>query len=208
MKNYITLFFQTLSKILKADRKPSFGECLETFKNLGFTLNPGVTIEDIREICDPDNSRRNPYEELYSAFGKTIEREPWTPICNKCWDFDTEFIEGNGSYIEILKNVSRLTNGELGFENLQDHVDIQNKSAWVSFRCNGEDFKWDLKVKNDWADETLFSKIQELAVKNATQGRFTYYQLFGQDFVLGFLTPEEFQKFRNDTGLASLKWLK
>jgi hypothetical protein len=188
--------------------KPTFQEQLETFKELGFTLNKGVDTTDINRWQGGHKEFEDqPYHLLYQTLGQTIEREPWTPITNKCWDFDLEAIEDHGAYIEIMENISRITNGDLIFENLKDYVDIEEKKAWVSFTCKGHNYKWNLKVDDDWADGDLFDKVQELADKYKTNAKFTFFDTGGQDFVLGYHTKEELETINRKTGLG-LVWLK
>ncbi len=189
-------------------KQPTFQEQLETFKELGFTLNQGISISDINRWEGGYKEFVNkPYHLMYQTLGQTIEREPWTPITNKCWDFDLEAIEDNGAYVNIMENISRITNGDLVFENLKDYVDIEEKKAWVSFTCKGENYKWELKVDDDWADEKLFNNAQELADKYKTNRRFTYFNTGGQDFVLGYHSKEELELIKQKTGLE-IDWLE
>ncbi len=186
----------------------SFQEQLETFIELGFTLNENVNISDInRWEGEHEEFKDRPFHLLYQTLGQTIEREPWTTFTNKCWNFDLEAIEDHGSYVDIMENISRITNGDLVFENLQDYVDIEENKAWVSFTCNGDNYKWDLKVDDDWADGDLFDKVQALADNYQTKGRFTYFNTGGQDFVLGYHTEDELYSIRQKTGLE-IVWLK
>lgn len=187
---------------------PTFDQQLETFKQLGFTLNPNIDTSDIN--CWQGGLKEfedNPYTTMYQTLGLTIEREPWTPLTNKCWNFDLEAIEDHGAYIEIMKNISRITNGDLIFENIEDYVDIYEGKAWVSFTCKGDRYKWDLKVDNDWADGDLFDKVQTLTDKYKTKGKFTFFNTGGQNIVLGYSTSEELEKIRETTGLE-IVWLK
>jgi len=116
---------------------------LEVLERHGFTLNRGVSISDIDRW---GNGRKQfespPYTLLYRTLCQTIEIEPWiTLVKDKCWDFDTEAIEDHGSYIEILKNLQRISRGEINFENLKDFVDVEKGVAWVSFTFQGYDHK-------------------------------------------------------------------
>ena len=187
---------------------PTFDEQLETFKLLGFELNSGVDTSDINRWQTGHKEFEDlPYHLMYQTLGQTIEREPWTPITNKCWDFDLEAIVDHGDYIRVLQNISRITNGELIFDTIEDYVDIENGIAWVSFNCNGEKYKWDLAVNDDWADGDLFDKVQALTTIYKTKGKFTFFNTGGQDFVLGYSTQEELEKLKQITGLEIL-WLK
>ena len=188
--------------------KPTLDKQLEVFRELGFSFNEGVDTSDIKRWEGGHKEfEDHPFHLLYQTLGQTIEREPWTPITNKCWNFDLEAIEDHGAYVDIMKNISRITNRELVFENIQDYVDIEEGKAWVSFACKGDNYKWDLKVDNDWADGDLFDKVQALTEKYKTKGKFTFFNTGGQDFVLGYHTSEELEKIRQATGLE-IVWLK
>lgn len=186
-------------------KKTSFEEQFEIFKELGFELNVGTNKSDI-ERWDEQSFLDEPFSLLYITLGQTIEREPWTPLTNKCWDFDTEAIEDHGSYVDILKNLQRITRGSLKFENVKDYVNIEEEKAWVSFTFNGKDYKWNLKIDNDWVDTDLFSKIVNLTENSTSKGRYTYFDTGGQNAVIGFETAESLKEIKKKTGLK-IVWL-
>lgn len=184
----------------------SFEEQLETFRKLGFQLNAGTSISDIDRWGGKNDFEGEPFKLLYITLGQTIEREPWTPLTDRVWDFDTEAIEDHGAYVEIMKNFERITRGEIKFVNLKDYVDVENKKAWVSFSIGGRSYKWNLKVDDDWADPELSSKVVELTRTLKTKGKFTYFNTGGQDAVIGFETPESRDSIIKATGLK-IEWL-
>ena len=187
-------------------KKVTFEHQWTTFQKLGFTLNDGISKADfIATFGSESDFEEDPWQGMYIAFGMEIDAEDYAPVTNKCWHFDMESINAPGDYVDILKNIGRITNHELKFENIKDHVDIDNQQAWVSFEMNGEAYKWDLKVDADWADPALFYHVQKLTTKYKTSGRFTYY-LLGQDFILGYESESNFKKIRAQTDLA-LEWL-
>ena len=199
---------ESLQKVLENNLEPknlSFEEQFEIFKELGFELNSGVDKSDI-ERWDEEDFIDEPFSLMYITLGQTIECEPWTPLTNKCWEFDTETIEGHGSYVDIIKNLERITRGNLKFENVKDYVDIEEEEAWVSFTFNGKDYKWDLKVDNDWADIDLFSKIVNLTENNKFKGQYTYFDTEDQNAVIGFETSESLKQIKDKTGLK-IEWL-
>ncbi len=184
----------------------SFEQQLETFKKLGFTLNPTISVADVDRWGGKKEFDTPPFMMLYITLGQTIEREPWTPLTDRVWDFDMEAIEDHGAYVDIMKNLERITRGELKFSSLKDYVDLENKKAWVSFSVRGKAYKWNLKVDNDWADTQLFTNVVELTKILKTKGRFTYFDTGGQDAVIGFETPESRDAIVNATGLK-IEWL-
>lgn len=198
---------QSIDTPPKVDKRViSFEKQLETFKRLGFKLNPGISISDVDRWGRTNNFEEEPFKLLYITLGQTIEREPWTPLTDRVWDFDTEAIEDHGAYVEIMKNLERITRGEIKFVNLKDYVDVENKKAWVSFSIGGRSYEWNLKVDDDWADPELFSKVVELTRTLKTKGKFTYFNTGGQDAVIGFETPGSRDSIINATGLK-IEWL-
>lgn len=72
-------------------RKIDIKSQLKTFKRLGFEINNGVDINEvIKNWGGAEEFEKYPYSFLYMTFGSTIEREPWAPVTNKVWHFDTE----------------------------------------------------------------------------------------------------------------------
>ncbi|WP_348744228.1 hypothetical protein [Tenacibaculum sp. 190524A05c] len=187
-------------------KNPTFEQQLEVFKELGFELNNGTNKSDI-ERWEKQEFLDEPFTLMYITLGQTIEREPWTPLTNKCWDFDTEAIEDHGSYIEIFENLERITRGKLKFENVKDYVNIEEGKAWVSFTFSGKDYKWNLEVDDDWVDTDLFSKVVELTEKVKSKGRYTYFDTGGQNAVIGFETEKSLKEIKNRTSLK-IEWLE
>jgi hypothetical protein len=145
---------------------------------------------------------KDPWSLMLITLGQTIEKDPWTPITNKCWHFDTEAIEDHGSYIDIIENINRISGPYLRFTNIKDFVDIEKKSAWVSFDLNDRDYKWDIKVDDDWVDMNLFKRIQNAIRLASAIGKFYWYDTGGQSFVMGYYTEEELKEIEKKTGLV------
>jgi hypothetical protein len=193
---------QTNSKPTENEQKVSFENQLKTFQQLNFNLNKNVEELDINRWPNGYKEfEETPFSLMYMTLGQEIEREPFTPLTNKCWDFDTEAIEDHGAYIRIIQNLERITRGELKFYNIKDFVDIEKGKAWVSFTLNEDNYKWDMKVNNDWVDADIFPKIVSLTNKYNTKGKFTYFNTGGQNAVIGYETTESFAKIKKATGL-------
>lgn len=185
----------------------SFAQQLKLFHDLGFVFNEGSSQDDLISMWGKDAFGKEPYSLMYISLGSTIEKEPWTPITNNAWHFDTEAIEDHGAYVSILEELQRISRGELIFKNISDVVDHETEKASVSFEINGEKYKYDLKWNNDWVDPAIFSRVVDLTKKYNTKGRFTYFDTGGQDCVIGYATPPELKEIRSKTGLNIL-WLK
>ncbi len=189
-----------------AKQHVSFEQQLEIFKRLGFKLNEGTSLSDVDRWGGKSEFESPRFVTLYQTLGQTIEREPWTPLTNRVWDFDVEAIEDHGAYVDIVKNLERIARGEIKFDNVKDYVDIEERTAWVSFTLRGKRYKWNLTVDDDWADPGLFSKVVELTRSLNTKGRYTYFNTGGQNAVIGYETPKSLEAIKKATGLK-IEWL-
>jgi len=170
-------------------------------------LNPKVDGSEIELLKKDLSIEKQPYRLLYMYLGRETSKEPWIPLTDRVWDFDTEAIEDHGAYVSIVRNLERISRGELKFENVRDYVDIEEGKAWVSFSIKGKAYKWKLKVEDDWVDPDFFSKIVALTRTLRTNGRFTYFDTGGQNFVVGYETPAGLDTLTKGTGLKII-WLE
>lgn len=191
---------ENINKIPKA----TFEEQLTAFKELGYTFNNEIDKHDLLYLNNEEDYEAEPYSLLYYTWAEIADTKD-KPISNNCWHFDYESIENEGDYIAIIKNLERISDGQLTFTNVQDSIDFDNETAWVSFDINGTHYKYDLTFDNDWADHVLFENIQALAEKYNTKGKFTVYSL-GQSVVFDFMTETELQNFKKVTRLDP-EWL-
>jgi len=188
----------------KALRDPAaaFKAALDKLITAGIKINPGVRESDIYNRWTAVLAYySSPIEALYITLGDSTEYEPYTNFSDSCWHFDMEAVEGEGSYARILENLKRISNGDLDFRNITDYCnDDEDNKAWISFEFNGDKYKWDLDVDDDWVDSYLFDKIQNLCRKYNKKGRLTYFSE-GQGFVTSYLTEDEFNKISEMTQL-------
>ena len=162
LKGYKLYKFLKLN--VKKIPKVSFEEQLKWFQDFGFQLNDGISKEDLLAFYGTASEYENqPWELLYITFGYTAEREPWIPLTNDCWHFDTECIEGSGSSIEILENLKRISKNELNFKNIKDFIDFENGKAWVSFEFNdgGQNWPKNFFLKTKSVEVILYQLIEK-----------------------------------------------
>ena len=139
--------------------------------------------------------------------GGTVERGDFQPISNDLWHFDTECIYGDGDYMRIAERLACLSKGALAISNVRDHVNLEESVAWLEFEFQGKRVYWDFEVQNDWVDVTVFSRFVELFRSIPSDARFTYGDLGGQDFLIGFSTNEQTQALRALTGVKFEWWI-
>jgi len=135
---------------------------IKALSDLGLNLNEGVSIDDLLYSWDRKDYESKPFDTILFSYGSEVEREPWgRNVCDRVWNFDVEFIEGNGSYVEIVKRFSLVTNTSERVSDIKDLVDFESGEAWVSYTIDGEHRKYNIVIDNDWADPDAVASIME-----------------------------------------------
>lgn len=133
---------------------------LETLAQLGLPLNDGVTVDDLLYSWGREDYESKPYDTLLFMLGSEVEREPWgRNVCDRAWNFDVECIEDVGSYVTIVENLCRVAGMPNLVSDLEDFVDIENKSAWLKYTIDGQQRQFNVPVDNDWADPETVSAV-------------------------------------------------
>lgn len=138
--------------------------------------------------------------------GGELEVEPFQYASDNIWHFDTECIEDHGDYAKITHRMLDLAGDALPLEGIEDYVDIEEGEAWLAFNSNGKGYKWTAAVEDDWVDPNILSQFAELLAERNAGKRFTYFDLEGQDCLIGCSTPEQFERLKDETGL-NFQWL-
>ncbi len=170
---------------------------LRALADCGLKLKDEFGVPDLVNSWGREALDEPGYNLTLVCLGMTQEEPPWTPHCQNLWHFDTECIDGDGSYARIAKRLAEMAQGSLPLSDLQDHVDIENGEAWVRFRFQGKPIQIDCLVEDDWVDTRIFSRFVELLAKSASNKLFVYYDLGGQDCIIGCVTREQFAKLRS-----------
>ena len=117
------------------------------------------------------------------------------------WHFDSECIEDRGAYVRIAERIRDLTGGRLALSNLRDHVDLEAGTAWLAFSSGGQDYRWDLRVDDDWVDPAVFEKFDQVLGHQAPGLRLICCDLGGQDCLLLAGGTKRLERLRIETGL-------
>ena len=141
----------------KPEYKGSSGPLVEQLHALaecGIRLSPDVTPELLAKRFSPEGSEKDS-SRLLCVLGEEINVDPENDkrsgyFSDDIWHFDTECIEGDGSYAAIAERMSILAKGDLPLRNVEDDIDLEEGVAWLSFTLDGQRHKWPLKVDDDW----------------------------------------------------------
>jgi len=195
----------------RKQQKRSFEEQLRVLAGCGVDLNMGVRGESLLHSFSREQFEAEPFRLLLCVMGGEAEDparagESGYPSDN-VWHFDTECIEGDGSYRRIAISMSALAQGDLPLMDIEDSVDLEAGTAWLSFWLNGKSERWTAKVEDDWVDPEMLSRFARLLESRGTNRRYTYIDLQGQDCLIGCATKEEKVRLERATGLK-VEWLK
>jgi hypothetical protein len=174
----------------------SLEEKLEALASCGITLRPEFSIDDLLSSWDRAEYEEPGFELTLVGIGMTQEEPPWKPRSENLWHFDTECIEDHGAYAAIAKRMVELAGGSLPLTDIEDYVDIEECKAWLSFKLESKSIKIDLAVEDDWVDSKIFGHFARLLAEKDRSKTYLYYDLGGQDCIIGCLDRENYQKLR------------
>jgi hypothetical protein len=193
------------SKFLR--KKLPLAEQIRIVRECGLEPNPGINLTEAIAGFAESAYEDDPFRLLLVMMGSETEDKSHRQICDSLWHLDTECIEGPGDYVRVAERMTALTRGDLRLERINDHVDLENEEAWVSFSLDGKEMKWHANIDDDWIDAGILSLFAELLATRKTEKRYTYLDLGGQDCLIGCATPEQLAKINNATRL-NFTWLK
>lgn len=189
-----------------AGEKPSFEQQVQVFKKLGFEFNPGADTSDLNRWGGHKRYEDQPYAVMYMELGSYTGKEPKTPLTNKCWHLDREQIRAKSGYSDLLRNLQRITGGEITFEAFKENLDPANGISRLSFTVKGKLFSWQLKIADGTFDSDLFANLTELTQQVKSIRQFTVFELNGENLVIGFENRDGLYAIRKATGLH-ISWM-
>ena len=173
---------------------------LQILADCGLRLSDPFTPQDLLESWGREDYEKPGFDLVLVGLGMTEEREPWRKHCANLWHFDAECIEDHGDYKRIVERMVEMARGSLPLENIRDHVDLEKGEAWFSFTFRGQETRVECRVDNDWVDSTIFVRFVDLLGKTDPDKVFIYYDLGGQDCIIGCVTKTHLKRL-NDEGI-------
>ena len=183
----------------------NFDRQLERFYQLGFFTDPKEVKRELLFAEDKSLFENDPFRLMYIYLASGYQREPFKPLTNRCIFLDSECIEDQGIYVELMQEFIRITRGEISINNFEDFLDFDSGKASISFDHRQERICWDLRIDNDWIDMRILDNLVQLSDEINTNGKYSYL-LTGQTFVLGYHSKEEFNTLSSLIG-KELTWL-
>ena len=171
-------------------------EKLAALATCGITLRPEFSVDDLLSSWGRAQYEEPGFDMTLVGVGMTQEEPPWTPRSDMLWHFDTECIEDHGSYVAIATRLKELAGGSLPLTRIEDYVDLEEGEAWLSFEIGGKTTKIDCQVDDDWVDAAVFAPFVRLLADHDPSKIFLYYNLGGQDCIIGCLDKADYGKLR------------
>ena len=178
----------------------------KTLSLCGIKLRAGLTVEHLMTSIERETFEEEPYTLLLSLMGRQLPVEPHYYASDDIWCCDMECVEDHGDYVRIAERLRDLAAGAFPLENIKDHVEIDERIAWLSFRLDDKDYKWTASVVDDYVDPQILGQFAQLFADRQTAKRFTMFDLGGQACLIGCSTPDELAKLADRTQLE-FDWL-
>lgn len=170
---------------------------LEILADCGLKLASPFTINDLLKPWGREDYEKPGFNLTLTGLAMTEEEEPWRPHCVNLLYMDTECIEDHGDYKRIVERMADITQGAMHFDNVKDYIDIDEEKAWFSFTFQGKEIKINCKVDDDWLDASIMTTFVKLLRKADPSKIYVYYDLGGQDFIIGCVKIDEFKKLKS-----------
>jgi hypothetical protein len=169
---------------------------LAELAKLSIAPSADVTDEDWTSFHPKADYEAAPYQKIIETLGCDVQRDPFTPMCERLWMCDYERIEDHGSYRDVLDRLQLLSGRRLPISGITDYVDIEESKAWVEFEVQGQRMHWEAKVHNDWLDPYIIVKFDDLLRQKTDLIVYSNHTDFGQSALFACMTANEFSHFR------------
>jgi hypothetical protein len=174
----------------------SLEQKLDILANCGLRLAAPFQVQDLLTSFNREDFEKPGFDLVLMGLGMTEEQPPWRDHCVNLWHFDTECIEGDGSYVRIAERLKAMAQGSLPLENISDHVDEEAGEAWLAFGFQGEEIRIDCEVNHDWVDTGLFAHFVRLLAEVDPGKLFLTYSTGGQDSFLACVTKTQLAELK------------
>jgi hypothetical protein len=169
---------------------------LAALAELGITLDPGITIDDLLYSFDRHAYEMIPFRRLLYILGAEVERAPrGRAFCSRAWNFDTECITGDGSYVRIARQLCRVAGRPNALGELRDKVSAHE--AWIKYSVDGASRHWPIELTDDWADMLVVSYLMNDLERDGMKFR---ARDNGQAMVLYYLDDAQTRRLRQLSG--------
>lgn len=183
---------------------PTVELMLEKMSGVGIRLREGASTEDLFRLdWSREDIARRGYGLLLTVMGMSSSEEHsnGAGLSPNVWYFEEDCAEDPHPYVSIVQRLCDLSDGEIAFDAVRDHVDFKQKVAWVEVEKNGKTERITLNVDHERADPRILQWFQEHLSASGSNKRLACHQ----DNPGGFYIckpPETIATLNEITGLA------
>jgi hypothetical protein len=177
---------------------------LLNLSGVGIRLGKGVSTEDIlrRDWSREDIARRG-YGLLLTIMGMSSSEEHsnGAGLSPDVWYFEQECVEDPNPYVSIVQRLCDLSDGEIAFDAVRDHVDFKRKEAWVEVDKNGKTERIALTLDHERADTGVLQWFQKHLSASGSNKRIACHEINPSGLFI-CKPPETIAKINEITGLT------
>ncbi|MCL2166671.1 MAG: hypothetical protein FWH49_05205, partial [Clostridiales bacterium] len=166
-------------------------EQLQVLSDLGIRPKQDDFLEWLCNEWGRHTVESDPYNLMLFSLGseRYEEDDTWEYLSDDVYSFDTECVEDNDIYAEVIKRLSDLSKGFFSISQISSIVDHDNGLASVSFTRNKIRYNWDLQYDDDWFDCDVINKMNNL-LKDDNASLFYYTSAPDQNLIVLFTSRE------------------
>lgn len=139
-----------------------------------------------------------------SADGKINAEAPeearYLPVSDDILYLDSDCIEEQGIYSEILRRMGVMARGTASFADAADTLDTEKYVASVSFTLGGKVCTFDLDVQDATIDTTFFAKVNAALAEHGVGKRF-FLHLAEPEILVIFSDRKTVRRLNGETGV-------
>lgn len=190
----------SLGSLFKGSSKKNvpLEEQLGALAECGIRLRQGVTVSNLLERFDRKFYEAGPYKRLLPILGEPFMRGR---LSDDILLLDTECVSGNGSYVNIVTPMTRMTRGAVLLTDVRDSLDDAKAGSWVQFRLNGRTTRWAVDRDAEWIDPVILARLAALLAQRTKAIQYVFCSPGGQTALIACCTPEETTRLNLITGM-------
>lgn len=167
--------------------KTTLKDQLAILGRYGVTLDPARTIDDLLTFDDREAfEEAAPFALLLQALGSEMKTSPQPlPFSQRAWNLNPQGLEGDGYYVNIVKQLARLSGEPDRATEVQDFVDPGAERVELRYSLDGEPRAFSPTYAGTTCDGEVLEKIAKDLVR---PGHGFYGFDAGEDFVIVYVS--------------------
>ena len=183
---------------------PTVEVMLQKLSTVGIRLREGASTEDLFRLdWSREDIAQRGHGLLLTIMGMSSSEEHsnGAGLSPVVWYFEEDCAEDPHPYVSIVQRLCDLSDGEIAFDTVRDHVDFKQKVAWVEVEKNGKTERITLTVDHERADTGILQWFQEHLSASGSNKRLACHLINPSDLFI-CKPPETIATINEITGLT------